>query len=231
MPRSGTTLIEQILASHPQVQGAGELSALPRLVERLGPYPGALPGLNIETATQAGRAYLDEIAPLAQGRARLVDKMPSNFLHAGLIPILLPQARIIHVRRNPLDTCLSCYSKLFLKEQQFSYDLAELGRFYRGYERLMDHWRSILPADRFLEVRYEDVVADLETEARRLVDFIDLPWDAACLRFHETSRLVRTASVNQVRSPLFATSIDRWKAYAAQLSPLIEALGAPVVHE
>lgn len=231
MPRSGTTLVEQILASHPQVLGAGELSTLSRLVDRLGPFPGLVPGLSLTVTSQAGQAYLDEVMPLAQGRLRLVDKMPSNFLYAGLIPILLPQARIIHVRRNPLDTCLSCYSKLFQKEQQFSYDLTELGRFYRGYERLMDHWRSILPADRFLEIRYEDVVADLESEARRLIAFIGLPWDDACLRFHETARLIRTASVNQVRSPLFATSIDRWKLYAAQLAPLIEALGVPASHD
>jgi tetratricopeptide (TPR) repeat protein len=228
MPRSGTTLIEQILASHSLVQGAGELSCLYRLIAQLGPYPAALAQMTTEVAQRVGRAYLDLIEPLSQDKRRLIDKMPSNFLYAGLIPLLLPQARMIHVRRNPLDTCLSCYSRLFAKEQQFSYDLMELGRFYLGYERLMDHWRSVLPPERFMEIRYEDVVADFETQARRLVAFIDLPWEASCLRFHETSRLVRTASLNQVRMPLFSTGVDRWKPYARQLEPLMKALGMAV---
>jgi hypothetical protein len=227
MPRSGTSLIEQILASHRDVQAAGELSTLSRVVSRLGPFPAALSGLTPDIATQLGRLYLDEIEPLAAGRSRVVDKMPSNFFYAGLIPLLLPQARIVHVLRNPLDTCLSCYSKLFAREQLFSYDLTELGRFYRGYDKLMAHWRAILPADRFLEVRYEDVVADLEGQARRLISFLDLPWDDACLRFAETDRVVRTASANQVRGPLFATSVDRWKPYARHLAPLFAALEMP----
>jgi hypothetical protein len=207
------------------VQGAGELSALGRIVEMYGPYPNSLCGLTAETASRMGQAYLDDIASRADGKIRLVNKMPSNFLFAGLIALILPQARIIHVRRNPLDNCLSCYAKLFVKEQLFSYDLAEMGRFYRGYETLMSHWRAVLPADRFMEVRYEEIVLNLEAEARRMTDFLDLPWSDDCLRFDKTARIVRTASVNQVRQPIFTTSIDRGKRLASHLTPLREALG------
>jgi hypothetical protein len=154
-----------------------------------------------------------------------VDKMPANFLHAGLIHLMLPNARIIHCRRDPVDTCLSCYTKLFGAEQAFAYDLTELGRFHRAYQGLMDHWRAVLPPDRFIEVDYEAVVADLESEARRLIGFLGLPWDASCLTFHATRRPVRTASVNQVRQPIYRTSTGRWKAHAAHLGPLLTALG------
>jgi tetratricopeptide (TPR) repeat protein len=225
MPRSGTSLVEQILASHPRVCGAGELSTLSRVIDLHGAYPDLLRALTPETTTRMGQAYLDQIAPLAVGKTRLINKMPWNFLFAGLITLILPQARIIHVRRNPMDNCLSCYTKLFATEQLFTYDLAELGRFYRGYGTLMDHWRAVLPADRFMEVRYEDVVADLEGEARRMVDFLGLPWNDGCLRFERTARIVRTASVNQVRQPIFTTSIDRWKPFASHLAPLSDALG------
>ncbi|MHA6820039.1 sulfotransferase [Ralstonia pseudosolanacearum] len=229
MPRSGTTLIEQIVSSHPQVMGAGELSALRLVVEGSGLFPDGLQGLAGEARgalfRQLGQAYLSRVAPLAQGRARLVDKMPSNFLYAGLIPLILPGARIIHARRDPVDTCLSCYTKLFAGEQQFAYDQAELGALYRGYARLMAHWRAVLPPDCFIEVDYEAVVDDLEGEARRLIDFLDLPWNPACLNFHDNRRVVRTASVNQVRQPIYTTSKGRWQAYADYLGPLLEALG------
>lgn len=225
MPRSGTTLIEQIASSHPQVTGAGELSALRLVVEGSGLFPDRLPGMTGEDAARLGRDYLSRIAPLARGRARVVDKMPANFLYAGLIPLILPGARIIHSRRDPVDTCLSCYTKLFSGEQQFTYDQTELGEFYRYYERLMAHWRAVLPAQRFIEVDYEAVVDDLEGEARRLIDFLGLPWDDACVRFHENDRVVRTASVNQVRQPIYKTSKGRWQAYADRLGPLLAALG------
>ncbi|WP_083901561.1 tetratricopeptide repeat-containing sulfotransferase family protein [Azospirillum sp. B4] len=225
MPRSGTTLVEQILASHPQVAAAGELSALNNLVNQLGPYPQIAPHLTPEILGGLGQRYLDFVRPLAGHRRRVVDKMPSNFLFSGLINLAMPDARIIHVRRDPVDTCLSCYTKLFTREQLFTYDLAELGQFYRGYERLMDHWRAVLPADRFMEVRYEDVVDDLEGQARRLVDFVGLDWDSACLDFHKTQRTIRTASLNQVRQPIFRSSLGRWKPFAAQLAPLLSALG------
>jgi tetratricopeptide (TPR) repeat protein len=225
MPRSGTTLIEQILASHPAVHGAGELRHMQRLVDGLGAFPQVVPELAPERLKEMGQAYLARIAPLAQGRRHVVDKMPSNFLYAGLIRLILPDARIIHTRRDPVDTCLSCYSKLFAAEQAFSYDQTELGLFHAGYQKLMAHWRAVLPASHFLEVDYEAVVDDLEAEARRMIDFLGLPWDAACLEFHRTERPVLTASVNQVRQPIYRTSAGRWRAHAAQLQPLLAALG------
>jgi tetratricopeptide (TPR) repeat protein len=225
MPRSGTTLIEQILASHPQVHGAGELGALHRLAEGHGGIPGVATGLTAQAALAMGQAYLAEVQALAAGKARVVDKMPSNFILAGLIPLILPGARIVHVRRDPVDTCLSGYTKLFAKEQLFTYDLDEAGRFYRSYEALMDYWRAVLPAGHLIEVAYEDVVDDLEGQARRLIAFIGLEWDEACLSFDKTRRPVRTASVNQVREPIFRTSVGRWKPYAKHLAPLLEALG------
>lgn len=225
MPRSGTTLIEQILASHPAIAGAGELSTLQRLVQQGGGYPAIARQLTADAEAALGQHYLDAIRPMAGNHRRLVDKMPSNFLFAGLIHRILPEARIVHVRRDPVDTCLSCYTKLFSREQLFSYDQVELARFYRSYERLMAHWRAVLPADRFLEVRYEEVVADIEPEARRLIDFCGLDWNPACVDFHTTARTIRTASVNQVRRPLYSSSIGRWRDYAGHLGPLLEALG------
>jgi tetratricopeptide (TPR) repeat protein len=224
MPRSGTTLVEQILASHPDIHGAGELNHIPRLVGELGAFPAAVAGITLAQLSQLGDAYLAAIAPLAQGQRHVVDKMPANFLYAGLIRLILPEARIIHCRRDPVDTCLSCYSKLFAQEQVFSYDLAELGRFHRDYQRLTAHWRAALPAAHFLEVDYEAVVDDLEREARRMLAFLDIPWDPACLAFYETRRPVRTASVNQVRKPVYRSATGRWRAHAAHLGPLLEAL-------
>lgn len=225
MPRSGTSLIEQILASHAQVHGAGELSTLNTLIHALGAFPQDLPRWSGDTLQQLGERYLAAIEPLAAGHLRLVDKMPGNFFYAGLIPLILPGARIIHCRRDPVDTCLSCYSKQFNGEQRFSYEQTELGRFHRDYQTLMAHLRQVLPAERFIEVDYEAVVDDLEGQARRLVEFIGLPWDAACLDFHTTERVVRTASVTQVREPIYRTSRGRWQAHAAQLAPLLAALG------
>ncbi len=226
MPRSGTTLLEQVLASHPDIHGAGEMRHMQGLVDSLGSFPDSAAGLTPEQLAAMGAAYLGRVAPLAQGRRHVVDKMPSNFLYAGLIRLILPNARIIHCRRDPVDTCLSCYTKLFTSEQAFSYDLAELGGFHSAYQALMAHWRAALPASHFLDVDYEAVVADLEAEARRILGFLGLPWDDSCLRFHETERPVRTASVNQVRQPVYRSSAGRWRAHAAQLGPLLAALGA-----
>jgi tetratricopeptide (TPR) repeat protein len=229
MPRSGTTLIEQILSSHPQVTGAGELSALRLAIDELGSFPDCLVALDSAADAESrlrrrGDAYLARVAPLAEGRPYVIDKMPGNFLYAGLVPLILPGARIIHVRRDPVDTCLSCYTKLFSGQQPFAYDLAELGIFYRHYERLMAHWRTILPTEVFIEVDYEAVVDDLESEARRLAGFLGLAWNDACLNFHHNRRVVRTASVNQVRQPIYRTSKGRWRAYASYLGPLLDAL-------
>lgn len=225
MPRSGTTLVEQILASHPQVHGAGELRALQTLVDGIAGYPAAIKQVDPEELARLGDAYLAQVVPLARGRRHVVDKMPSNFLHAGLIHLILPNARIIHCRRDPVDTCLSCYTKLFAAEQRFAYDLAELGAFHRDYQALTAHWRKVLPTDCFLEVEYEAVVDDLEGQARRLLDFLGLPWDEACLSFHQTMRPVRTASLNQVRQPIYKTSAGRWRQHADHLQPLLQALG------
>ena len=231
MPRSGTTLIEQILSAHRDVTGAGELSALRHVADASGRFPDGLRALAAGPKDGAaivlqrlGRHYLDRTTPLARGSARLIDKMPGNFVFAGLIPLILPGARIIHTRRNPVDTCLSCYTKLFAGDQPFAYEQTELGRFYRDYERLMAHWRHVLPPERFIEVDYEAVVDDLEHEARRLIAFLGLPWDDACLHFHKDRRVVRTASANQVRQPIYNTSKGRWHAYAAHLGPLLDAL-------
>ncbi|MGN6230225.1 MAG: tetratricopeptide repeat-containing sulfotransferase family protein [Trinickia sp.] len=230
MPRSGTTLIEQILSSHPRVTGAGELSALRLSIDELGPFPDCVVALDREPGAeqrlrQCAQAYLARVAPLAGGRPYVVDKMPGNFLYAGMIPLILPGARIIHVRRDPVDTCLSCYTKLFAGHQPFAYDLAELGAFYRRYERLMAHWHELLPREVLIETEYEAVVDDLEGEARRLIDWLGLPWDDACLDFHRNRRVVRTASVNQVRRPIYPTSKGRWRAHARYLGPLLEVLG------
>ncbi|PXW16884.1 tetratricopeptide repeat-containing sulfotransferase family protein [Paraburkholderia caballeronis] len=225
MPRSGTTLAEQILSSHSAVTGAGELSTLRVIVEEHGGFPDAMGALTADEAARMGRAYLDRITPLARGSARLIDKMPGNFLYAGLIPLILPGARIIHCRRDAVDTCLSCYTKQFAGDQSFAYDQTELGEFYRYYERLMSHWAAVLPAGRYLELDYESVVDDLEGEARRLIGFLGLQWEDACLRFHDNQRVVRTASVNQVRRPIYSTSKGRWQRYASHLEPLLAALG------
>jgi hypothetical protein len=222
MPRSGSTLIEQILASHPQIHGAGETEDLAECLPA--GFPECLSTADASAIREIGRAYLSR---LPQGRQRVVNKLPHNFLRIGLIRLALPNARIIHTERNPLDTCVSCYSKLFTAGQNFSYDLGELGRYYRLYSGLMDHWRSVLPADAMLHVAYEDVVEDLEGQARRLIEYCGLPWDDRCLDFYKTNRTVRTASAVQVRKPLFRSSVERWKKYEAGLGPLLSELLPP----
>jgi hypothetical protein len=162
---------------------------------------------------------------LAPHALRIVDKLPANFLRVGLMHAMLPNARIIHVRRDPLDTCMSCYSLLFAGRQLFSYDLVELGRFYRAYHTLMAHWRSIIPPDRLLEIDYEVMVEDVESTARRLIAHCGLAWDPACLRFYESTSPIRTASKTQVREPVFRTSIGRAERLRPYLAPLIAALG------
>lgn len=231
LPRSGTTLVEQILGAHADIQGAGELSTLQRIITSLrradgqqALYPDVVSALSPDDYERIGKTYLSHVEKLAEGHKRVVDKMPANFLYAGLIALSLPQARIIHCQRNPVDTCLSCYTKLFTAEQNFTYDLSELGKFYTSYDTLMKHWRNVLPAKRFIEVDYENVVSDLEKEAKRLINFCELPWDEACLKFHKSTRPVRTASVHQVRQPIYKRSVGRWKPYAEHLTPLLSSL-------
>jgi len=232
MPRSGTTLVEQIIASHPLVHGAGELQTFNDVILNVrGPsgnavsYPEFVSSLNAQALQQIGARYIAEVRKLAPAGERVTDKMPSNYYFAGLIHLALPNAKIIHSVRNPVDTCISCFSKLFTAEQNHTYDLAELGRYYTRYQRLMAHWRRVLPAQAILDVRYEDVVDDLEAQARRIIAYCGLPWDDRCLSFHETERPVRTASATQVRQPIYKSAVGRWRVYEEQLEPLLTALG------
>ena len=230
MPRSGTTLTEQILASHPEVFGAGELSDLIESVDdqdRSNPlnlYPNSLNDLGLEKLTQWGKNYIARLNAYAPDALHITDKMPSNYMLLGLIPLILPNAKIIHVKRNPIDTCLSCFTRLFNRHQSATYDLSELAEHYKNYERLMNHWRSVLPKDSFLEVQYEDIVANIETEARRLIEYCELEWNDSCLEFYKNKRQVRTASVAQVRKPIYKQSVERWRNYEKHLSPLLDVL-------
>jgi tetratricopeptide (TPR) repeat protein len=229
MPRSGTTLIEQILASHPKVFGAGELremaklSLLLRSPEGLS-YPEAVPTMSADELRQIGTNYVQATRRMAPTAERIVDKMPGNFSLTGLINLVLPNARIIHACRDPRDTAFSCFSLQFAVSHEYTYDLADLGRFYCGYARLMEHWRAVLPDGAMLEVQYEELVADLEHHARRIVAYCGLEWDDACLAFHKTERSVRTASAAQVRQPIYQSSIGRWRPHEARLQPLLREL-------
>jgi tetratricopeptide (TPR) repeat protein len=233
MPRSGTTLTEQIIASHPDVYGAGELRDLKDIAARLispagKDYPRNLGGLNLQGLKLLGDEYSRRITERAPDSPHVTDKMPGNFQLVGLIHLILPNARIIHVMRNPLDTCISGFTRLFRNNQNQSYDLYEQGRFYQDYHRLMQHWRDVLPEGAFYEVQYEDLVQDNENQVRRLIDFCDLKWDDACLQSHKTKRTVRTASITQVRQPIYTSSLERWRRYEQFLGPLKEGLGGAI---
>lgn len=238
MPRSGSTLIEQILAAHPLVFAAGEVEALrdaERGVSRGARFPDNVPGFTEADLARIARSYLDRLSLVSRrGLAdagtprrqisRITDKMPANFRYVGLIRMALPQARIIHTVRDPVDTCLSCFAIRF-ERQPFSFDLGALGRYYRAYAALMEHWRKVLPGDAILDVQYETLVSDFENEARRIVAWCGLEWDDACLRFQDASRPVRTASSVQVRQPLYRSSIGRWRPSDEVLRPLLDGLG------
>lgn len=228
MPRSGTTLIEQIIASHPDVYGAGELSDLLAIARRniagTG-FPGNVLALKKDGLAKWAEDYVAGLHKLSPSARRITDKMPDNFFVIGLIHLMLPNAKIIHVNRNPVDTCLSCYTKLFTKGHEQTYDLTELGRYYSDYARLMEHWRSVLPAGAFLDVQYEDIVADQETQSRRIINFCGLDWDDACIEFYKNRRSVHTASVVQVRQPIYKSAVERWRHYEEFLGPLLDALG------
>jgi len=227
MPRSGTTLTEQIIASHPEVHGAGELPDLTAIAKRLiagTTYPDNMLLLDPARLTDWGAEYVAGLQRRAPDNQRITDKMPGNFLAVGLIHLMLPNAKIIHVKRNPADTCLSCFNTIFTSGQEYSYDLSELGRYYADYARLMEHWRQVLPDSAFLEVQYEDIVADQEVQARRLIEYCGLAWDDACLDFHKNKRAVLTASASQVRRPLYRSSVERWRNYEQFLTPLLNEL-------
>ena len=229
MPRSGSTLTEQILASHPRIFGAGELRDFSEPTKAFrgrdvsGFFPEVATSLSGEDLRDFGARYVAHIRKLAPQAARITDKMPSNFRFIGFIRMTLPNAKIIHTRRDPIDTCISCFSRMFGKKS-FMADLGTLGRYYRAYETLMAHWRRVLPPGAMLEVQYEDLVGDFEAQARRIVDYCGVEWDERCLAFHQNVRPVRTASVTQVRQPIYHSAIGRWKPYQAMLRPLLDEL-------
>ncbi|WP_417483215.1 tetratricopeptide repeat-containing sulfotransferase family protein [Maricaulis sp.] len=233
LPRAGSTLLEQILASHSQVDGTLELPDILSLAHRLrgrnkftdrSRYPRILEELSGDQLRQMGEAYIENTRIHRAGAPFFTDKMPNNFRHIGLIKLILPNAKIIDARREPMACCFSGFKQLFAEGQEFTYGLEEIGRYYRGYVDLMRHWDTVLPGE-ILRVQYEDVVADLETQVRRILDFCGLPFEPACLDFHKTDRAVRTASSEQVRQPINRTGIEQWRHFDAHLNPLREALG------
>jgi len=236
LPRTGTTLVDRILSSHPDVTSAGELTNFGLILKRMTGSPGAfvLDETTLEAAGEielrkAGAAYVQSVAPLVAGEGRFIDKMPLNFVYAGLIHRALPNARIICLRRHPMDAGLSNFRQLFatgFSYYDYAYDLADTGAYYAGFERLIAHWRAVLPPERFTELAYEDLVADQEGETRRILDFCGLEFDPRCLAFHENAAPVATASSVQVRSPIYASSIGRWRRYGPGLAPLRSALEA-----
>ena len=231
MMRSGTTLVEQILASHPQVHGHGELGGISLLAqamsERLGgrkPYPESAVGLDATMARALADIHLAQLEREAGDAVRSVDKQVFNFTRLGLIALLFPRAQLIHCIRDPLDTCLSGFFQDFGPRNAFTCDLEHIGCYYRDYKRMMAHWHAVLPIP-ILDVPYEELVGDQEGWSRKLVDFVGLPWDQSCLAFYETKRPVFTASLWQVRQPIYTSSVGRWRHYAKHLGPLFQALG------
>jgi tetratricopeptide (TPR) repeat protein len=234
MTRSGTTLIEQILASHPQIFGAGELLLLDQLAGSIrDQLPGvpAFPEMMLEMSPEhfhkLGMLYTDRIGQRAPSAKRITDKMTTNFLFAGLIHLALPNATIIHAVRDPLDTCVSCFATHFTSGHEHTYDLAELGRYYGHYRKLMAHWHEVLPPNRILDVHYEELVNDVEGVARRIVAHCGLDWDAHCLDFHRNERPIRTASAVQVRRPIYRESVGRRQKYQDFLGPLLAEFAPP----
>ena len=239
LPRAGSTLLEQILASHSQVEGTMELPNILALAHRLDGrrrvddeplYPANLAELTPDELRDFGEAYIRDTAVHRKGAPFFIDKMPNNFRHIGLIHLILPKAKIIDARREPMACCFSGFKQLFGEGQDFTYGLPEVGRYYRDYVDLMQHWDNVLPG-RVLRVQYEDVVADLETQVRRILAHCDLPFEQACVDFHTTERAIRTASSEQVRQPIFRSGLDQWENFEPFLSPLKEALGPIVTNE
>jgi hypothetical protein len=227
MPRSGSTLVEQILSSHPMVEGAGELSQLGEIVDRIGtPWPQALPELGADALRALGQDYLAATRRFRRtDRPFFTDKMPSNWRYVGLIQLILPNAKIVDVRRHPLACGFSCFATYFSRDTAFPTSLDDLARYYRGYARMMDHLDAVLPG-RIHRVQYERLVEDLEGETRRLLAYLDLPFHEACLRFHENPRAVHTPSAQQVRRPINRDGLGRWRDYEPWLAPLKDELGS-----
>jgi tetratricopeptide (TPR) repeat protein len=231
LPRSGSTLVEQILASHSCVEGTFELPNLLTLVREFDhadaahdAYPEIVRTASPEHLGRLGRRYIEETAPMRSARPHFIDKMPNNFSHIGLIQAILPRAVVIDVRRHPMDACFSTYKQHFAEGQSFSYDLEDLGRYYQCYLSLMDHWEAVLPG-KVLHLQYELLIREPEAQIRRLLSHCSLPFEPKCLSFHETKRPVRTASAEQVRQPLYTSGVGYWRHFEAQLAPLRRALG------
>lgn len=231
-PRSGTTLVEQILSRHPEVHAAGERTYMGEIASGLAMpgnaqlrFPECLEQIPARHLRRAGETYVGRLRALGPQAPRITDKSTVNFLFAGFIHLILPRARMLHVRRDPRDTCFSCYATYFRGDVDFTYDLGELGREYRQYFELMDFWRRLLPPGRILDIDYESLVEDLEGQTRRILDHCGLAWDARCLDFHRGERVVRTASLAQVRRPIYRSSLGRWRHYEKHLGPLFETLG------
>ena len=231
VPRSGSTLVEQILASHSQIEGAGELPYIGMLCNSLGgsrtsaaPYIESLQEMTADQLVALGKTYLYHSRQnRPENLQYFTDKMPANFSQIGFIHLTLPHAKIIDVRRHPLGACIGNYRHLFARGKNHSYELFECAEYYLEYDRMMVHWDEVLPGC-VLRVQYEDVVADLETQARRMLEFCGLPWEDACLRFHETSRAVNTASSEQVRVPIYDDALEFWQNYEAHLDEVKEIL-------
>jgi predicted Zn-dependent protease len=233
LPRSGSTLLEQILASHSKVEGTMELADIPRLVNQLNgceqsgqpaSYPAVLAELERQRLRQLGDKYLANTQVYRAGKPFFVDKMPNNFRHIGLIHLILPNASIIDARREPMACCFSNFKQLFASGQEFTYSLGDIGRYYRCYVALMDHWNAVLPG-KILRVQHEELLQDLDRQVRRILDFVGLEFETACLEFYKTQRSVRTASSEQVRRPIYREGTDQWRHFEAWLGPLKDALG------
>ena len=230
LPRAGSTLLEQILSSHSQIDGTMELPNVLAISQRLrrqrklGGYPDALEKLSQEAVRELGEHYIEDTRIHRGDAAFFIDKMPNNFRHIGLIHLMLPKAKIIDARRSPMACCFSGFKQLFAEGQEFSYSLEDLGRYYRDYVELMAHWDAVLPGT-VLRVNHEEVVDDLEGQVRRMLDYLELPFEDSCLRFYETERSVRTPSSEQVRQPIFNDSVEQWRSYAPWLDELTTSLG------
>ncbi len=230
LPRSGSTLLEQILSSHPKVDGTHELPDLGLTIRSnrilTGPrlrYPTSIKNIDEDAFRRLGNEYIKRTRRHRGDRPFFTDKNPNNFVHVGLLHLILPNAKIINARRHPLDSCFGSYKQLFVQGQPFTYDLVELGEYYLHYQRLMDHWHEVLPG-KVLDVQYEEVVADLEGQVRRILEYCELGWEKSCLRFHETSRSVKSASSEQVRRPIYSSAVNTWRHYEPHLGALIETL-------
>ena len=228
LPRAGSTLLEQILASHPQVDGTMELHDILGIASSLShhekPYPFNIAELNDQELQSLGERYISQTQAYRQSARFFIDKMPNNFIHIGLIKKILPNAKIIDARRRPMDCCFSGFKQLFGEGQEFSYSLNDIGRYYNAYESLMSHWHKVLPGQ-ILTVHHEDVIENIEKQVRRILDFCGLEFDPACLTFHKTQRVIKTPSSEQVRQPLYKTGMNQWKPFAGELKELMEIVG------